>query len=67
VVQKILGHSNPRTTLQYYSQAAPYHHKQVAQAVDKRHFGTIRKGKKKGKKSVSGTYEPNLGGSERGK
>jgi len=43
VVQAILGHSNPRTTLQYYSQVDEYHRRQVAQAVDSRRQGTIER------------------------
>lgn len=65
VVQKILGHSNPRTTLKYYSQVDAYHHRQVAQAVDKRRSDVNKKGKKKEQKYVSGTYESISGNPER--
>ncbi|MHC4192503.1 MAG: hypothetical protein ACYSUB_23045, partial [Planctomycetota bacterium] len=65
VVQKILGHSNPRTTLKYYSQVDAYHHRQVAQAVDKRRSDVSKKGKKEQQKYVSGTYESISGNPER--
>jgi len=65
VVQKILGYSNPRTTLKYYSQVDAYHHRQVAQAVDKRRLDASKKGKRKEQRYVSGTYESILGNTER--
>lgn len=69
VVQHILGHSNPETTLKYYSQVDQYHLEQVRQVVDNRRSDTkesrVQKGTRSEKKYVSGTYEPDLEGSER--
>ena len=61
VVQAILGHSDPRTTLQYYSQVDPYHHKQVTKALTQRRFGRNGRRKGNGKKYVSGTYRAEIG------
>jgi len=69
VIQYILGHSNPQTTLKYYSQVDQHHLEQVKRAVDKRRSGTDTKRvqirTRSEKKYVSGTYEPDLEGSER--
>lgn len=69
VLQHILGHSNPQTTLKYYSQVDPHHLEQVKRVVDKRRSGTdtkrVQVRTRSEKKYVSGTYEPHLDGSER--
>lgn len=69
VVQKILGHSRPETTLKFYNQMDPHHLEQVRRAVDKRRSdGTKKRVQERTqveKKYVSGTYEPDFNGSER--
>jgi len=58
VVQTILGHSNPRTTLKYYSQVDAYHHKQITKSVEDRRSRGRKRHVSRAQKYVSGTYEP---------
>jgi len=69
VVQKILGHSRPETTLKFYNQMDTHHLEQVKRAVDKRRSdGTkkrVQERTQSEKKYVLGTYGPDFDGSER--
>lgn len=56
VVQAMLGHSDSRTTLKYYSQVDSHHLKQVVKAIEKRRSNRQPKQKRKTKRYVKGTY-----------
>jgi len=62
VVQAILGHSDPSTTLRHYSQVDQHHMKQVAKAIDGR-LGRRKKRSNSKQKYVSGTYDQISGNS----
>jgi integrase len=57
VVQKLMGHSKPETTLEFYSQVDEHHERKAADAIQK----TLESGKKSGKTDAGGRFTPKWG------